>query len=1066
MNKQSLIYTDDLTGVNNRRYLNKLDGTTLKALRKQNIPYTIAIADIDHFKSINDNYGHLKGDQVIREFARFIQDNLRKGDVLIRYGGDEFIAILLETGKRDARIVWSRTMDKLRHTKIGGLAITISLGISSYPQDGNSLKSLIEKADKSLYIAKKSGRDRIGDQFEKRIQIPIRPFIDREEIYNQIKTNIDSGGLTLIKGAVGIGKTRLAREVISTLKRREVVWSDCLPFMESIPYYPIRELIKYRMKRKGKKLLNKIPAAYRIELSKLVPEAGEEISPEIRNSIGEVLDRYRLYEGVRIAFEIGEARKIIVIDNVQWIDTYSLEVFKYMIRAFKDRGFTYIFLSREEESNPQVESFLQDIGRYTNINEYSLPPFEYSYIKESINAILGGYALPSLAHYIQQESGGNPLYIEEIARELYQKRNLHISDGAWIFDVPKNGIVPRSIEDITNRKYQSLSEEAKEVLKISSVVGSINTELLRHLLNYNEGHIIGLLDKIEKTGLLHETENAVVFKENITRNVIYNKYISPIRRRLLHRKVADFIELKNTKKITAFVEELAYHYYRAREYEKGIKYCVMAGKVTKEKYANKNALKYYQWAMQLIENKKDSQNAHYTVQCLMGRIDVFMLTGQNEEALKDAEEGIRLAKNLQDQEMEADFLSRLAYIHNSISKYREAIEYAQKSLSIYEKTENLKGEANALNIIAVSYMYLSEYEKSFNYLKKARDAYEKSNNKSGIAGVLNNIGIIHNRMGNYEESLKLYNESLQITREINDKRVQDSVLSNIGALYLDAGDYKKALLYSNESINVAEEIGDASALCASLIISGLIYKTTGKLAEALELYNRARDICEMVEEKSLYLWSIESIGEIHFIKGDMKKALAIYREVREKVKDIQENYLAFVNLLDTAELYLDLDNAEEAQKFLEGAKSMAEQTGSTGMLKEVLLNLFEYNMLVWNMENAENLLVKLKDMETSLRSKSFEGDLRLAEGRLSMEKGEYDTAAGYITKSINVFSQLGQNFDLGKSYYYMGKLYEKMNKPIDAKANFKKSLKIFDTIGAVYWHKKLIEVLYTYENKK
>ena len=150
MNEQSLIYTDDLTGAKNRRYLNKLEGTLSKEFRKQHTPYTIAIVDIDHFESINDNYGHLKGDRVIRDFARFIQDNLRKGDVVVRYGGDEFIAILLETAKRDARIVWSRTMDKLRHTKIDGLSITMSLGISSYPQDGTSLKSLIEKADKFI----------------------------------------------------------------------------------------------------------------------------------------------------------------------------------------------------------------------------------------------------------------------------------------------------------------------------------------------------------------------------------------------------------------------------------------------------------------------------------------------------------------------------------------------------------------------------------------------------------------------------------------------------------------------------------------------------------------------------------------------------------------------------------------------------------------------------------------------------------------------------------------------------------------------------------------------------
>ena len=154
--------TDSLTGLYVRRYfMVKLQEELLRAERYNNI-LSIVMADLDHFKNINDTYGHDAGDRVLKAIGKFLQQNIRDVDVIARYGGEEFVIMIPEATKDAAFSLSERVRTQFAELKIENFPqITISLGIATYPFDGSDLNDLIKKADAAMYAAKKAGRNNV-----------------------------------------------------------------------------------------------------------------------------------------------------------------------------------------------------------------------------------------------------------------------------------------------------------------------------------------------------------------------------------------------------------------------------------------------------------------------------------------------------------------------------------------------------------------------------------------------------------------------------------------------------------------------------------------------------------------------------------------------------------------------------------------------------------------------------------------------------------------------------------------------------------------------------------------
>jgi diguanylate cyclase (GGDEF)-like protein/excisionase family DNA binding protein len=156
--------TDALTGLYNHRYLHERLAEELHRAHETGRPLTVLFCDLDHFKGFNDANGHRAGDRVLREVSHIIEQSVRNIDIAGRYGGEEFVVILVETGRAAALTVAERIRERIRAAGFAahGTPLTVSIGVAGYPEDADRREELLDKADWAMYLAKRRGRDQVA----------------------------------------------------------------------------------------------------------------------------------------------------------------------------------------------------------------------------------------------------------------------------------------------------------------------------------------------------------------------------------------------------------------------------------------------------------------------------------------------------------------------------------------------------------------------------------------------------------------------------------------------------------------------------------------------------------------------------------------------------------------------------------------------------------------------------------------------------------------------------------------------------------------------------------------
>lgn len=226
---------DPLTGVYSRATLNARLYDEIERAQRYNTLFSLLLLDIDHFKSINDAFGHSRGDKALVELTRRMGTLTRNSDLIFRYGGDEFVILLPHTDKLRAIAIAQRLLDGVRSVPFQGeppLSITLSVGVASFPTEAQNLETLLELADQRQYRAKRAGRDRVvSEETEQSLNLPKtilkshQRLIERDQALMDLSRFLDALpkqkiGTLQIAGMTGSGKSRFLAETRKIIQMR------------------------------------------------------------------------------------------------------------------------------------------------------------------------------------------------------------------------------------------------------------------------------------------------------------------------------------------------------------------------------------------------------------------------------------------------------------------------------------------------------------------------------------------------------------------------------------------------------------------------------------------------------------------------------------------------------------------------------------------------------------------------------------------------------------------------------------------------------------------------------
>jgi diguanylate cyclase (GGDEF)-like protein len=164
---QRMNVTDEYTGLYNARYLHQILGELIDKSGSRDSEFAVVFVDIDNFKTVVDSHGHLLGTKMLKELGQTITDCLFKKDILVKYGGDEYVIILPDSNKQEAKKITEKILSAIRETtylqsESRPVKVTASFGISMYPSDAGTIKDLLILADKTMYWVKNTTKDAVA----------------------------------------------------------------------------------------------------------------------------------------------------------------------------------------------------------------------------------------------------------------------------------------------------------------------------------------------------------------------------------------------------------------------------------------------------------------------------------------------------------------------------------------------------------------------------------------------------------------------------------------------------------------------------------------------------------------------------------------------------------------------------------------------------------------------------------------------------------------------------------------------------------------------------------------
>jgi len=824
------------------------------------------------------------------------------------------------------------------------------------------------------------------------------------------------GGVILIEGEAGIGKTRLIREISRDAEWRgaQILWGygvegETSPAfallmnaidekLTGLRVMQLAELVKPLHLQVLKSFIPKI-ATYLSELSPAPPLEPEQEESRLAEAFLALISKWS--EIVPL---------VLIFEDLHWADEDSLKLLPLLTFRLRNRGLLIIGTYRGEEARAsrKVWEQIQAIDNAGVLERLELPALTAEPSSELIRRCLGlNRTAPAFEKRIFRETNGNPLFIMETLRTLQEEGYLSQDEkGNWQTPWDETTVdyeelpLPPIVEAVIARRFAYLSFPARQVLNAASVLDiQLDYILLSSVSNLKPKSFLKATRELVNHHIFEEISNGYRFSHDKIRQVARAE-LNAEQLVTLHQQVVKIVEKSTPEKL----ELLAYHATKGHLWKKALNYHQQAAIEAEKHFAFASALAHYDQITKILDFVDLSASLAFDIHST--REKILEILGKRE--LQETELGVM--QTLADDDPDRLYLVYLRKAKHlaKTSAFDQSKELANRALLIAREQSDKHKEADTLHVLGESFIFQGKTEESIQYLHQAvkfaehlGDIQSEIKYRCSLSSALTGIR-------EYDAAEKELMLALKQAVTQSNLLEQTEIFNLLGIIRMERGESSQAQDYYEQSLSLSREIGFLYGEGRALVNLGNLYYFQGKIGRTLELYDQAIEIFQSFGEKRGEVQirlnrasiSLNVLGGSPQVEEDALFAL----DYAERVDDPLSKGQALTVLAEAERQHGDLVNA---RKHLEEGIEVMEKAGDRWLLVQEYRTLGELDIeerkptqALINLERALSICKELGMTNLEAPITALKGVALLGEGKLGEALDATDAAMQLVKQDV------------------------------------------------------------------
>jgi diguanylate cyclase (GGDEF)-like protein/putative nucleotidyltransferase with HDIG domain len=865
--------------------------TALADRRGTGKPVSLLLIDIDHFRLVNDTYGTLQGDDVLWAVSQILQRGLRTGDLVGRYGGDEFVVLLPDAPLAKAREIAERLRISVSGLRVGvrdtedtTVAVTLSIGVATSVEHGDTPESLVAAADRALFAARARGNDTVvvaeaDSASTPAARMQFDRFVGRTEELRTLANALEHAArgeprIVAVVGEAGIGKSSLLRHLEPEVRLRagSMVIGHARDATVKTPYAPWAELLT------SLHSLGHVAERQWRELARLVPALGSGTAPAPVTDGNRYILLEELAEYIRLA--VAARPMVLVLEDIQWADEASWDAFEYVLEEL-DHDRVLICVTIRGNDAREIAQRRWRLSRDKRFSQITLRRLTVEELKRWLETVFHqgdiGLELPSFLH---EYTEGNPLLVQQVLRALGDEGGIWYAGTRWEWKPIDEMRLPTAWTQLLERRLERLSPRARSILATASVLGgTFDADLLVATGAGNEHEIEGAIDEGRAASVLEPVqgsgERRFQFRHGILAETV-RRGIPERHLQRLYEMAARALELRSP---TA-VADITRLYHASGNDEQAYRYALLAAERASSVYAHDEA------AACLLVAQRHAPSSQALVDAQIRLAHVAEAAGRYDQAEEMCDLALeffgaqpdpsrslpvrRLRERLRSQrgqpvqrtyeacrsllaEAEAAgergesgaLLILLSQLQSRMLEWDGAERFARRAVQVTESLTDRRLHAEALLRLGTALLETRPSETLDRY-REALTLFMRAHDRYGQIRCWINTGIAHSRAGYSAAAAEAYDMALELGRQAHAPDLTGLASLNLGVLMLKSGEYARSRELLEDALRLFTTVRNEPNRVAALYNLGHLARERGDSEGAVELYDivadRARDL--------------------------------------------------------------------------------------------------------------------------------------------------------------------------------------------------------------------------------